>query len=425
MVPSATCGTAVSGPGEPVRLEPGTVARYHVRAVPVSGRRGGTTTYRTATPRSAMRQDSTGVAIVGGGAAGAATAWVLARRGVSVTLFEQHAPGHPHGSSHGSSRAVRVAHPDPAWVRTAQRSLQRWRALEEDTGTALLATLGGLDHGSARDVHAIAQALAEVGVSGELLEPEAAAERWPGVVPDGPVLHQGDAGRADADATVAALHRRVGELGGEVRWHTPVQRVRPQADGARIETAEAVVHAQRVVVTAGAWTASLLGDVVALPPLAVTQEQFAHLPAHDGDDGAWPVLVHKRPGLQIYGMGVGAEGVKIGEHMAGAATSPQRRDARVDPDGLERVRAYVQRWLPGLEPRMLSATTCLYTSAPQDRWVADRAGPLVVISACSGQGFKHVPLVGEIAADLAEGRGERPDHALPVSLLPQVSAELG
>lgn len=371
-----------------------------------------------------MHQASSDVVVVGGGAAGAATAWSLARRGVAVTLVEQHAPGHPHGSSHGTSRAVRLAHPDPDWVRTAQRSLRGWRALEEDTGTALVTTLGGLDHGSERDVHAIAQALAAAGAPGELLDPQAVVERWPGVRPDGPVLAQPDAGRADADATVAALHRRIGELGGEVRWHTPVERLRPRRDGATVETADAVLRARRVVVAAGAWTPSLLGDLVALPPLEVTQEQFAHLPARGGEDATWPVLIHKRPGLQIYGMGVGAEGVKIGEHKAGAPTTPQGRDGQVDAAGLERVRAYVQRWLPGLEPRVASATTCLYTSAPEDRWVAGRAGPLVVVSACSGQGFKHVPLVGEIAADLAQDRSEGPDHALPVSLLPRVAAEL-
>jgi sarcosine oxidase len=33
--------------------------------------------------------------------------------------------------------------------------------------------------------------------------------------------------------------------------------------------------------------------------------------------------------------------------------------------------------------------------------VLDRTGPVVVASPCSGHGFKFVPLIGEILADLA------------------------
>ena len=60
-------------------------------------------------------------------------------------------------------------------------------------------------------------------------------------------------------------------------------------------------------------------------------------------------------------------------------------------------------WLPGLDPEPASASTCLYTTTPDQHFVLDRRGPVVVCSPCSGHGFKFVPAIGEIVADLADG----------------------
>jgi sarcosine oxidase len=54
-------------------------------------------------------------------------------------------------------------------------------------------------------------------------------------------------------------------------------------------------------------------------------------------------------------------------------------------------------------PRLLRTETCLYTTTPDEDFVIDRVGPLVVASPCSGHGFKFAPLIGEALADLATG----------------------
>ena len=40
---------------------------------------------------------------------------------------------------------------------------------------------------------------------------------------------------------------------------------------------------------------------------------------------------------------------------------------------------------------------------PDEDFVLDRVGPLVIASPCSGHGFKFTPLIGEVLADLATG----------------------
>jgi sarcosine oxidase len=143
--------------------------------------------------------------VVGGGAMGAATAWQLARRGREVTLLERFEPGHRMGASHGASRNFNVAYADPTYVRMLVEALPLWRELEAASGMSLLELVGVANHGPRRfdDVH---DALTAAGIPAEFLSVTEAQARWPGIRFDTQVLFNAEAGRVNADATVAALH---------------------------------------------------------------------------------------------------------------------------------------------------------------------------------------------------------------------------
>jgi sarcosine oxidase len=48
---------------------------------------------------------------------------------------------------------------------------------------------------------------------------------------------------------------------------------------------------------------------------------------------------------------------------------------------------------------------------PDEDFVLDRVGPVVVCSCCSGHGFKFAPLLGEIVAELAmDGQPSMPSE---------------
>jgi sarcosine oxidase len=61
----------------------------------------------------------------------------------------------------------------------------------------------------------------------------------------------------------------------------------------------------------------------------------------------------------------------------------------------------VADWFPGLDPTPVHTAECLYTTTPDESFVLDRVGPIVLGSACSGHGFKFAPLIGRQLADLA------------------------
>jgi sarcosine oxidase len=177
--------------------------------------------------------------------------------------------------------------------------------------------------------------------------------------------------------------------------------------------------ASTVVVAAGAWVGDITRGLVTLPSLEITCEQPAHF-RPVVEQASWPSFIHHvrrsngpdQPlGVDGYGLLTPGEGVKVAEHGSGVIVpDADHRPFEPDPDRLERLCRYVRAWFPGLDPDPVSATTCLYTSTPDHHFVLDRVGPIVVCSPCSGHGFKFVPLIGALTADLACG-GEQRDPA--------------
>ena len=97
--------------------------------------------------------------------------------------------------------------------------------------------------------------------------------------------------------------------------------------------------------------------------------------------------------------------LKVAEHNPGPVITADSRDFQVDQAARERVRAFVARRLPALDPTPVNEATCLYTWTANEDFILDRPGdgPFVVASPCSGHGAKFAPLLGEIIADLATG----------------------
>lgn len=352
------------------------------------------------------------VVIVGGGLAGAATAWSLSRREIPVIVLEQFAPGHRLGSSHGSARIVRRGYGDALYVSLTGRVFELWREVETASGTTVLRMLGGLDFGPRRDVPKVAALLADAGVPHEVLSAAEASARWPGMVFEGPVVYHAQAGTMDAAAAVTALLSEAARLGAEVRTETAAARV---ASG-RVELAGGAALAARcVVVAAGGWVAPLLSGVVPLPAMQVTQQQVFHFPRLDPAAPPWPSVIHEPVGHAVYHLAGGRDGGpdddrKIAEHTGGKPVSAADRDGVVDAVSRARVVEYVQRWLPGLDPTPRGETTCLYTATPSEDFLIDRVDDLVVCSPCSGHGAKFAPLIGEMVADLVTGAGGVPER---------------
>lgn len=320
------------------------------------------------------------VAVVGGGVTGLAAARSLARRGADVLLYEQFRIGHDRGSSHGSSRIFRLSYPDARWVRMVLEAVPLWRELETECGETLLSPGGTLDLAPPQ---ANIAALADAGARYELLDAAEIERRWP-VRADGEHgLYQPDGAVIHAPRVLAALRAGAEDAGARI------------VEATRVESPDEL-DAEVVVVTAGAWAR----DVVQLE-VSVTVETVGY--AHFDTPGVPAVLdwAASGDGLPFYGLPAPGVGLKAGLHRSGPAADPDV-PASPDPQLLERIGTWLEhRYLGAVGP--VASDTCLYTNTPDESFVCERRGKVVVGSACSGHGFKFAPVVGRMVADLADG----------------------
>ncbi|GAA3032888.1 FAD-dependent oxidoreductase [Microbacterium dextranolyticum] len=357
------------------------------------------------------------IVVIGGGIMGLAAAWQLVRRGERPVVIDRFARGHHEGASHGETRNFNNAYGEAHYLDLLALAREGWDALGDVDGEPLLRLHGLVSHGggaalgsgSATSLAGIADGLTARGIPAELLTGADAARRWPGMRFEDTVLHSPDAGVARAAAAIRELERRITAGGGEVRWSIPARALSPDADGVDVVTDAGTLRADVVVVTAGAWTSSLLGPAlgsgsgpgIPLPPLRVTEETPAHFTPFVA--GPWLSFNHfVTPGSQpsnVYGMPTPGEGIKVGFHGIGDEVDPDRRPHR--PVLQHELRDYVREWMPGLDPDTAVPISCTYTSTPTEAFVLDRVERIVVGAGFSGQGFKFAPGVGATLAALA------------------------
>jgi sarcosine oxidase len=321
------------------------------------------------------------VAVIGAGVMGLAAGRALTQRGHEIVVYDQYRFGHDRGSSHGRSRIFRLAYGEKEYVRLAQESLGLWRGLEAETGETLLELNGLLEIVRTLE-ESTANTLDACGVEWHRLEAGEAERRYPVHVPDGSfVVLQPEAGIVRADKALAAFARDL-----DVRYES---RVHPDE-----------LDAEVVVVTAGSWVNELLEEPL---PVKITRETVCYFRPENARP--IPSLVSFKPDSHthdMYSLADPVYGLKVGAHHAGPEVGPNEM-GEPEPRLVEQITNWTRETYRLAEPDPVATDTCLYTSTPDQTFILERRGRLVIGSPCSGHGFKFAPAIGERLADLATG----------------------
>ena len=356
------------------------------------------------------------VLVVGLGAMGSATLHALALRGVDVVGVDTYDPPHSLGSTHGRSRIIREAYFEhPAYVPLVRSAYAAWASLEAEAGVQLFLRTGGLNIGK-RDGALVAGALASAelhGLTVELLTAREINSRHPAFsVPSDMVgVFEPSAGMLFPEACISAFLQVARSSGADVRPNTRVSALDRSADGIRAMTDAGEVRARRVVVCAGPWTASLLATLGIALPLVVTRQTMHWLAAPSDARVVRPemlpvALIEHDDGRIFYTMPDVGDGVKAAIHHEGGAVDATSVDRGVHASDTQVVEDLVARFLPGAAASIRESAVCLYTNTPDHHFVIDTGEGMqdvVVVSACSGHGFKFASAIGDIAARMALG----------------------
>jgi sarcosine oxidase len=349
--------------------------------------------------------------VVGLGAMGSAATYQLARRGLRVLGIEMFQPGHDRGSSHGHHRMIRKSSFGvDGYVPLADRAFALWRELEEVSGQSLLRLTGEvwlLHEAGNPDYRAGVEYSIARGFRVVLSEQEL-AERFPGFrLHDGMIaLYEAEAGFIRSELAIVAHVEQARRHGATVCLDDEVTGWAVDGGGVRVETRQGAYQADRLILTAGPWSAELLGKL-RLPMQVERRVNGFFRPARPDwwtlERGA-PDFLLDVPEGSFYGMpSVDGIGVKIGV-SAGEVTTARTIRRTIDDDEIDFFRAPLDKYLPGAAGEELRRITCMCTYTVDRHFVIDRHPEHdQVLFGCgfSGRGFKFSPVVGEILADLA------------------------
>ena len=359
------------------------------------------------------------VIVVGGGVFGATAALELRTRGHEVTLVDPGPLPHPDASSTDISKVIRADYgPDVFYAELVRACMDRWddwnviadRTLYHETGYLILAREemrpGGFEYDSWK-------VLSEMGHPLDRLSPGELGRRFPSWseerYPDGYFNRR--AGWAESGNVVAWLLGRARDAGVRFAEGQTMQSLRET--GSRVSgivTADGEEYlADVVVVAAGAWTPTLLPwlqDAL----WCVGQPVYHFKPQ---DTSAFHATVFPPWSADVantgwYGFPIQPDGVlKVANHGNGIRVDP-RGEKVVSLQNDEKFETFLHETLGGdLGAPIVKRRLCLYCDSwDGDFWIdrdPDREG-LVVAAGGSGHGFKFAPMLGDIIADVVEGK---------------------
>ena len=351
--------------------------------------------------------------VVGLGAMGSATAYQLASHGAKVLGLEQYSLNHTNGSSHGKTRIIRTAYYEhPSYVPLVRRALELWQQLQHNAGIELLRMTGGAMFGlpGCELVSGAISSAKQHNIPHEVLTGSEAQDRFPIFQPAGEevAVYEKNAGVLLPEECVKAQARLAEKFGAQLHYNEPVTGWNSKGNGVEVRATKETYTANSLVFSAGAWLPQLIPDLKL--PLQCERQVFFWFKPHEHGTlfmvDKMPIFMWQMKDKRFfYGIPDMGDGVKAARHHGGEITSPDRVRREITQLDEAPVREFLKQHIPSLNNPPASSATCLYTNTNDEHFIIDfhpSHRNVLILSPCSGHGFKFSTAIGEVAQQLLQ-----------------------
>ena len=358
--------------------------------------------------------ESSDVIVVGAGTFGAWTAYHLLNRGAKVTLIDAYGPGNSRASSGGETRLIQADNDNETYVKSAIRSYQLWKQLEEESGHQIVLSTGRLsmakldvyrDHVLKRKQQHKSQGIDNT----ELLSQDEISYRWPQIFSeDIACAMYNDGGPSGSTLMARKGIQTVANLFEKKGGTIVIGKATPVKNNGRIDgvsiNEDQVLNAQHYVFACGPWLPKLFPELL-LPKLQVQRRDVIFVGIPSGDDRfSHPNL----PEWSVYGSGfygfpdIEGRGLKVAPYPDYNSIDPDLDERLVNPYQVKRTHDFVKERFPALKDQpVIEGRVCQITNSVDSNFIVDLHPEIEntwIMGGGSGHGFKHGPFVGEHAA---------------------------
>lgn len=350
--------------------------------------------------------------VIGVGSMGSAASYYLAEQGLQVLGIDQYTPPHLLGSHTGQSRIIRMAyfeHPD--YVPLLKRSYELWKNLETKTHLQHFYKTGLQYYGPASG------SLIE-GVICSATKYNLEIQKNPYynaqlTIPENMVsIYEPNAGYIIPEKTISSFIDLASQKGARFHYGEKVLSWKSEHDIVKVNTNQQSYCAKKIIITSGAWSKQLIPNLPS--SLNVTKQSLFWVRPKNVQDFSdavfpcWNIQDPNKEGL-YYGFPIVKYKdellIKLAHHVQNITIDPDRDDRKSASQDQVIIQYALDTFFPNKIDKIVESSTCLYTNSKDENFIIDFAAGFDhrVVYACgfSGHGFKFVPVIGKILAELA------------------------
>jgi monomeric sarcosine oxidase len=365
-------------------------------------------------------------AVIGLGGAGSSSLYYLSQTKQKVIGIEQYEMNHNKGSSHGDTRIIRQAYFEGEYyVPFVKDAYKLWNELEKKTGKQLYLKTGGLNiTNRAESFVEMCRIVCDIhDISYTILDNNEISQKYPYFsIEDDCIyaLEEENAGILFPDKCIDTFITEAKNNGAEVSYSSIVKRIEHEdlEDGSRTYTVyfnkDGVlksIKAKSIVLSAGPWINNFLYYLYKELPFTVDVNLVYYFKTKDDTKHKqFPIFLFSKNNKEYYGFPDvdNGNGYKISIYLQNKTfVAYDDVNREFDNEQYEDILTFCQEYLTEFKKdnmKLDKYNSCLYTSTPDKDFVLDYVPntneTMVLVSACSGHGFKFMSRIGDHVSKL-------------------------